>query len=292
MTDTGTAVERYHDRSPGLLTEQDQKSIEYQARAIAVLDSRLKGDDAKQKSIALAVTLFNYGLPITVTNAKKLHLIGGEVMESAQLLVGLMERSGHEIRVVEEGDTRAVVRGWRFGAGEPHEVVYTIEQARRSGALDEWVERWENTNSGKRFCAEKLVLKTDGVVVERDTPLPAWAKKEIETGRVKRFEAWHSYRSDMLVNRAIRRLAKRMGGDSLLGVIEDDEQSDRPVRSDPPVEPRRDEVDHDDIVDAELVGDHDQVDDDTPIDVVPPQPETGEQPPLGYDDTDPQRPFK
>jgi len=281
MSEASAAVERYREpQTVAVLDDRAMKSIEFQAKTIYYLDNRLKNiqsvEERKGKAVALAITLYNLGLPITAPNAKKLHLIGDEVMESAQLLIGLLAKNGHEIRVVEEGEHRAVVRGWRYGAGEPHEVTYTVDQAKRSGALDEWVERWENTQNGKRYCAEKLVLRVDGAPAT-DGELPDWAAKQVKDGRVKRNEAWFRYRSDMLVNRAIRRLAKRMGGDALLGVGAVDEDEPLAERVDPPVveaEPERD-----DIVDAE---------------VVEPDDEPAAQAPVGeklFDDDDPQRPF-
>jgi hypothetical protein len=258
-----TDVERYEPRTPGVLTEREMHSIEFSARSIAALDPRMKAitdvTERKEAAIALAITLHNLGLPVTVLNAKKIHMIQGDVMESAQLLIGLLEARGHEVRVVEEGDERAVVRGWRHGGGEPHQVIYTVDQARRSHALDEWVEKWTKDQGGKWRLEAKLIIRVDGEVV--NAPWPKWAEEQIARGRVKRFDAWHDYRSDMLVNRAVRRLAKRMGGDALLGVglSDEDEAGERidppaPSRSAPET-PSDDETHDDDIVDAELVED-------------------------------------
>lgn len=299
MSEPGTAVERVEQGSAVALTDRDIKSIEFQARTIAVLDNRIKKikdpEERKETAIGLAITLYNYGLPITVTNAKKLHLIRGEVMESAQLLIGLLAARGHEIRVIEEGDERAVVRGWRHGAGEPHSVTYTIDQARRSGALDEWVERWSKSGSDFKL-EEKLVIRRDGEDYG-ERPLPQWAEEQIKRGRVKSFEAWASYRSDMLVNRAIRRLAKRMGGDALLGVgaLEDDEPGERVSPPLPPQAETPTQEEDDDIEDAVVVGEEE---DEEPADE--PEPATDEEPPppppptdepAGYKPDDPQRPF-
>jgi hypothetical protein len=226
---TGQAVEQYQEPAAVALTDREMRSIEFQARAIIALDKRVGGD--KEKGLALAITLYSLGLPVTITNAKKLHLIGDEVVESAQLLVGLLAMHGHEVRVVEEGDERAVVRGRRHGAGEPHEVTYTIEQARSSGALDEWVEKWETTSNGKKYPVRHYLV-FEGL--PNDQAAPEWAQTLINRGQVKRLDAWHRYTSDMLVNRALRRLAKRMGGDALLGVGGPEWEEDRP----PAVQPR------------------------------------------------------
>lgn len=278
---SSAAVERYEDRAPALIDERTQKSIEYQARALAILDNRLKGiadaDERRETAIGLAITLHNYHLPITPTNGKKFHLINGEWSESAQLLVGLLEMHGHEVRVVEEGEERAVVRGWRHGRGMPHEVTYTYEQARRSHAFDEWVEQWEQKN-GKWRKVDSLVIAIDGEEVNR--PLPQWAEQQVARGRVKRNEAWFSWRSDMYINRAVRRLAKRMGADALLGVgiaLDDDEPAER--ESPPPApRPESSPQPEEDIEDAEVVAEP----------AAEPAPSTAE---AGRLDLGPERPF-
>ena len=232
---TSQAIERHQAAAGGALALNDReiRSIEFQARAIAALDRRLDDDveRRKEQALALAVTLYSLGLPVTVTNAKKLHLIGDEVVESAQLLLGLLAMHGHEVRIVEDSDERAMVRGHRHGGGEPHTVTYTIDQARRSGALDEWVEKWEKTDSGKKYPV-RYFLVFEGK--PNDVPPEPWAKTLIDRHQVKRMDAWHKYRSDMLVNRALRRLAKRMGADALLGVggLADDPPARIPARDD------------------------------------------------------------
>ena len=231
---TGQAVERHQGAAaPAVFNDREMKSIEWQARAIIALDKRIEGN--KEKGLALAITLYSLGLPVTITNAKKLHIIGDEVVESSQLLTGLLAMHGHEVRVVEEGDERAVVRGRRHGTGEPYEVTYTIDQAKRSGALDEWVEKWETSNNGKRYLVRHYLV-FEGVANEAQPE--AWAKTLIERHQTKRMDAWHRYRSDMLVNRALRRLAKRMGGDALMGVGGVDWDEDGPV----PVQPRTGDI--------------------------------------------------
>lgn len=225
---TGQAVERHQPgAAPAVFNDREMKSIEWQARAITALDRRLEGTPAERKALgeALAITLYSLGVPVTITNAKKLHIINGEVVESSQLLTGLLAMHGHEVRVVEESDERAVVRGRRHGTGEPYEVTYTIEQAKRSGALDEWVEKWEKTAGGKSYPVRHYL-----VFEGEPNPVPPepWAKTLIDRKQTKRLDAWHRYRSDMLVNRALRRLAKRMGGDALMGVGTSDWDGDPP----------------------------------------------------------------
>lgn len=244
---TGQAVDRYQaPPAPAELTDREMSAIEWQAQAITTLDQRVKGD--KAKGLALAITLYSLGVPVTITNAKKLHLINGEAFESAQLLLGLLTMHGHDVRVVEESEERAVVRGRRFGQGEPHEATYTIDRARRSGALDEWVQRKYRNQGDNYDRTEKITVAVDGSPVPG--PHPDWVAKQIEAGKVFRNDYWFKYREDALLNRAIRRLAKRMGADAMLGVGGPLDEDERPPAH--RVEPQADDVEAD-VIDAPSV---------------------------------------
>lgn len=237
---TGQALERHQEsRVAPLPSEQEMRGIEFNARAIVALDSRLKGrPDAREIGFGLAVTLWNYGVPGTVVNAKKLHLIPAgkdklDVFESAQLLLGLLTMHGHDVWFVEETDERVVLRGRRFGQGRTHEVVYDAERARKSGALDEWVQRRTKLPGDQWETTEKYTVAVDGQLVPG--PFPDWVQKAVAEGRVRRNDYWFHHRIDALGNRAIRRLAKRLGADALLGMGEPadvDVPATIPVRDD------------------------------------------------------------
>lgn len=236
---TGQALERHQGAGVALVpNEQERAGIEFNAKAIYAMDSRLKGrSDAKDLAFGLAVTLWNYGMPGTVINAKKLHLIPAgkdkvNIFESAQMLLGVLTMHGHDVWFVEETEDRVVLRGRRFGQGRTHEVAYDADRARKSGALDEWVERKVKQPGDQWETTEKFVLATDGVAAPG--PFPEWAQKLVDARRVKRNDYWWSYRVDALGNRAIRRMAKRLGADALLGVSAPD-PGDR-------IEPREDDI--------------------------------------------------
>lgn len=259
-----TAIEKAEPRqsSVALVTEREMKSLEFYTRAICRMDPRLKKiDDAEERfdiGLSLALTIHSYGLVPSPPNAKKFHLIGDEWVESSQLLIGLLQRNGIHVKVVEDSEQRAVVRGRRPDDPEWEVVRYPIAKARSSGHLDEWVEKWQQSQSGKKYPI-KFTIRRDGQVMNE--PWPQWVQKEVEGGYIKRFDAWWDYRSDMLVNRALRRLAKRVGGDALLGVLSaaDEVDDDVAVPTSPDLNARmdantKDRHDDDDIVDAELVG--------------------------------------
>lgn len=237
---TGQALERHQATTPALPTEREMHALEYQARAIAALDHRLKPmsrEDRQEMALGLAVTLWSYGLPPTVVAAKHLHLIpagkgGLDIFPGAQLLLGLLAKHGIEIRVTSNTEDLAAIKGRRPGEEHWHEVTYDTAKARRSHALDEWVERKYRAPGDQYDRKERCVVSVDGVPT--DKPLPEWAAKELEAGRISRNDYWSNHRSDALLNRAIRRLAKLVGADALLGVSAPD-PGDR-------IEPRPDDI--------------------------------------------------
>ncbi|HET6919410.1 MAG TPA: hypothetical protein VFI46_08100, partial [Jiangellaceae bacterium] len=71
------------------------------------------------------------GLPPMVS-LRHIHVIKGKPGQSAELMRALVQRAGHEIKVTEATDTRAVVCGRRRGEVEWQEARFTAEQARRA----------------------------------------------------------------------------------------------------------------------------------------------------------------
>lgn len=247
---TGQALERVAPATPAVLSDADVRTIEFGARAIAALDPRLANDKAKdEKAWAMSMTLWSYGVTPSPVAAKKLHLIPAgkgkvELYESAQMLFGLLTMWGHEVWIEDETEERAVVCGRRFGRGRVHRVEYTIERARTSGALDEWVERKVQLEGDDWAKTEKVTVRVDGRVVTEG--VPEWAEQEEAAGRIRHNDYWFNYRADALQNRAVRRLAKRLGADALLGVGALAEPDQR--------RPGAEET-ADDVVDGELVED-------------------------------------
>jgi hypothetical protein len=293
MTSTpSTALERHEPRhqAPAILDERAQASLRFRARSLAALDSRIsKIDDPADRekmAVGLAITLDSLGLSIDPIQARKLHLIGGDWTPSAQLMVELVQRRGHDIIPVAMTRERAVFRGRRFGQGEPITIEYSIDDARESGALDEWVELWEKGGNGKNYLAGRHVLAVDGEPT--GTEAPDWARKLIAAGKVKRNEAWFKYRIDMLANRCVKRLAKWMAADALngygpvaFGGLDDDVVTVGEVVDD---EPEGEEPPADDLPDAEIVepvaSDRSEQEDDPPKD---PDPDPGPAMPTAVD---------
>jgi hypothetical protein len=145
--------------------------------------------------------------------------------------------------------------GKRRGTDREVAVTFTIEDARRAGLLDEWVERrvedgkWPDGN--KKYRVEKYVIGTTA-------DPPEWAAKEVLEGRVKRKENWKLWPADMLAARAAKRVCRIVAGDVMFGLAAALEPGETVPPEHRAVEHthghRPADGDHD-IVDAELVED-------------------------------------
>lgn len=201
-----------------------------------------------------------------VTSLQFIDVIEGRPSVNAQGRLFLIRRAGHDAEFIHEecDDTKAVIRGRRRGSDTWQTVTWTAEEAEKAHLLDEWVERWCKTESGKSYL-EKIVLKRDGdkyvPAAFGMTEMPAWAAKEIAGGRVKRKENWWSYRADQLVARAASRLCRRVFSDVMMGLgvepLTAEEQgystaTDLDETAAAVVEDQGDDED-DDIVDGEIV---------------------------------------
>lgn len=212
-----------------------------------MIPKQLQGN--QEATMAALVVLHEYGMPATVLSIKQLHLFPDGPEPSAQMIAGLLEGNGYRTRWGVISDTRAEVSVRRPDDTEwEGPFSYTIELARTSGALDEWVEhrvedgKWPDGN--KKYRTEKFLLGQDGV------DIPGWAAAEVRAGNKKRLEAWRHHPDDMLCCRAIRRAAKRVAPHVLLGI---GEGSLVPPAGDVGVDADETEDPDEDVVDAEVV---------------------------------------
>lgn len=214
------------------------------------------------------------GVPFT-TSLQQIDVIEGRPNPSAQLRVALIRRAGHEVRWGETSSERAVIRGRRReDARDPDawsEVVWTIEDARRAGLVDRWVERrvadgkWPDGNT--KWKTEKVVVGDDrGLFTPEDRiarglprELPEWASKELNAGELKAKDNWQRYPADMLRARAATSLSRMQFSDVLaaLGldpaVVEHVFDSDLDTDGERPAGRPEPDDDDDGIDDAELV---------------------------------------
>lgn len=176
------------------------------------LNPSLVGDTIEETQAnveAVGLTLATYGSQLNAQNVNMFDQIppgSGQMVPRTQLLMALVsELTGDEIWSDETNDAQsATVYLRRQDTGRVHKATYTIEQARRSHALDFWFARWEKSSSGKSYIAEKVVIGTDEAEVysSRDS-WPSWAKGEPQCN-----PAWHHFREDMLERRAFKRVIK------------------------------------------------------------------------------------
>lgn len=247
------------------------------ARVLAETDLVPKALRKKPNAIVLVGAMgAELGVPFA-TSLKQIDVIEGKAEPCAQLQIGLVRRAGHELRWGVTSDERAVIRGRRREyRDDPNgwtEVEWTIEQARRAGLLDRWVERnvadgkWPDGNT--KWKTERIAVGDDrGLFIADDRmarglpkELPEWATKALESGEVKAKDNWQRYPADMLRARAAKAIVRMEFSDVLAGLGFDptfDFDSDLDVdaervghEDDPPVGRDTD----DDITDADIIED-------------------------------------
>lgn len=280
MTGTELAVHGEDDRALDRLMAR--------AKIIAKVPGLRKEIADKPEAVAgIMLSLEGYGLPTTIPGINNsFDWIDGQAVLSAHAYQALAARAGYQIIPVERSSERAVARV-RHGNDEPVVVEYTIAEAKASRRLDEWVENWQTTKDGKKY-AVRFVFRVDGEKVHE--PWPEWVEKLIREQRVKRYEAWWSYRTDMLWKSAAKRAIKVACPHVLLGAESSDDVHEIPGAVSQRPQPDS-ELAHavgdpapgtpeDDVVDAELVDE-------------PEEPQAGaEEEQEQWDPEDPSRPFE
>lgn len=185
---------------------------------------------------ALALYGERFGLS-PIHAIQRIYLVEGQFMEKAEVLGGVIMRAGHELRWDEVSSDRCTVSIRRQGSGEWQSTSWTLDDARRAGLLDMWVEnrvqdgQWPDGNA--KYRTEKFVVGDDNGVYTADErarralgPVPEWAQTKLDAGDVKRSDVWAKYPGDMLAAKALRRAAKRIVGDALLGFDVEHDQVD------------------------------------------------------------------
>lgn len=150
----------------------------------------------------------------------QLYPIDGRVVPSAQMQAALARRAGHELRIEETSTERCTVALRRRGTDYWQRVTWTIDDARRAGLLDVWVEQWQKRND-RNFLERYVVGDDRGVdpaLVER---APAWAAALVAAVKISRRDNWHRYPDDMLAARTMTRAVKRFCPDALFGLGHD-----------------------------------------------------------------------
>jgi DNA-binding protein H-NS len=190
---------------------------------------------------------------------------------------------GWTVRALKDTRELAVVRATKDGQ-EPVETHWDVEDAIESHRLDAWVEDWRTAErSGKRY-AVTYVVRINGepmtwygdVRGPLPEPLPKWVQDQVNSGAVKKYDAWWNYRRDMMVKSAMKRACKFAIPHILLGAPENHELPT------PYVRPELGFIDADAYEEDEVPP---EVYDDLP------EANAGEPGTERYDPDDPKRPF-
>jgi hypothetical protein len=166
--------------------------------------------------VAIMWTLTDYGLQPTIPAVNMaFDWIEGRAEPSAMLYVAVARQHGYQVEPVVRTNEKAVARvsSLRVANFRPIEVEFTLKDAADSHRLDEWVERWQESRQGRNYPQRQVVM-VNGRPVEN---LPDWAANLMNSGQVKRYDAWWNYRTDMLWKSAAKRAVKVACPHVLLG---------------------------------------------------------------------------
>lgn len=220
---TGQEIERTavpeQSLAPGLLNERELRSLDAVAKRAANTGLVPKALQGKPDDVLLVmVTGREMGFRGPMAALSHLYPIEGRIAPSAQTMTGLAERAGHEVWVEERTSEKCVAAGCRRGSKRVQRVTYTLADARRAGLLDRWVEKWQQTQGGKRYCEKHVIGNDLGFDDEKISKLPPWAKKAVGDGEIKTKENWAKYPAEMCQARALSALCRMAFSDALLGL--------------------------------------------------------------------------
>lgn len=226
-TNRSTALEHVRPGANVPAQVMDFDTMREQARFLSttgMVPVALQGEENADKIVVVGLLGQELGVPFMAA-VSEIHVIEGKASPSAQLRLALIRRAGHEANFVSSSAEKAVIRGRRREhRNDPNGwvvVEWTIEDARRAGLLDEMAQKFEKEGQKWRMV-EQIPLARDasGKYVHRDTggPLPQWAAKQVESGRIKKKENWHRYPAEMLRARAASALCRMHFSDVLAGL--------------------------------------------------------------------------
>lgn len=234
-----------------------------QAEVLAKSDLVPKALQGKPESIVL-VGLYGaeHGISL-VTALSQVHIIDNKPSPSAQLQLGQAARLGHETRWVETSSEKAVLRARRReDRNNPDGWVtftFTVDDARKAGLLDQYVEKWEKDGNYNRKVTWAV---GDDRGLKDLAGAPDWVRTAVNAGKVKRRDPWFKYTEDMLCARVATRAARRMFPDALLALGADPYTPDVDVdpdtgevlsRPEPDAEPQLEDGDAGEVIDDAVV---------------------------------------
>lgn len=168
--------------------------------------------------VVIGVWGAEHGVPL-MTAIQEVHVIENRPSPSAQLRLALIRRAGHEARFLETDSTKAVLRArrreYRHDPDAWVTVTYTIDDARRAGLLDRWVEQWvERRKQTWRVGDDQGAADLAGA--------PEWVRKAVAAGDIRMKDNWQKYPADMLRARAAAVMSRMEFSDVLAALDADD----------------------------------------------------------------------
>lgn len=227
-----TAIAPYVD-SP---SERSLKILELEANRIArsalVPDAIRKSETPTEDLMLVGLTGQALGVTNLAMAVKHIHPIDGKTATSAALDMGVAEvRCGAVWTIVELSDERCVLRGRRrdYPASWPDIVIkFDVTDAMKAGLLDVTWTLWKKNQNGKSYPAERWTergwewddpdLRVGGHWVDNRKNPPSWAKADNRDAKRSMREPWWKHRQAMLLARAMKLLAKPLGGAALVGL--------------------------------------------------------------------------
>ena len=186
----------------------------------SLVGTKLRGKPAEVMAILIASIGDGFGT--SPTDIKR-YWIGpdGTPERTAQSVIDIAARNGVDTDWGTITDEVAELRVRRPGSARWQVFRYTVDDARRAHDLDQWVERWQDAQSGKRY-SQKFIFECNSPdpCPESLGPMPDWARKELDAGNIKRSVSYYNRLSDMLCARVATRAVKR-GAPGVLGMVSD-----------------------------------------------------------------------
>lgn len=157
-------------------------------------------------------------------------IIEGKPVVNAEARLTLLRLHGHEAIWDESTPERATLRYRRREYRNDPEMwrtyTYTLDMARESGLLDQWVERRYKNQGDQYYRTEKYVVGDDhGINAELVAAAAAqgkeWVAKEIEAGKIKCKDNWRREKPSMIRAGCVRHVSRMDFSDVMAGAAID-----------------------------------------------------------------------
>lgn len=124
------------------LAPREYNTLKDQARSIAKSGLAPRGVDTPEKVLVIALKGRELGIP-PMQALSHIHIVEGKPTISSELMVALVQRAGHKLRVLKTTASECVVQGVRRDDPEyPQELAFTMADAEAAGVAKK--QNWRN----------------------------------------------------------------------------------------------------------------------------------------------------